>query len=149
MPALRAGTSVGESVQQQLADQVRFVFRNFPLAEMHPHAKRAAAAAEAAGAQGKFWPMHDIIYEHQDALDDDDLLRYAELVGLDTVRFSLELADGTYAKRVSDDFRSGVRSGVNGTPAFFINGERYDGSWLDMDAFISALLAAAHAHVSR
>lgn len=93
--------------------------------------------------------MHDIIYEHQDALDDDDLLRYAELVGLDTVRFSLELADGTYAKRVSDDFRSGVRSGVNGTPAFFINGERYDGSWLDMDAFISALLAAAHAHVSR
>jgi protein-disulfide isomerase len=129
--------------QRELGTQLRFVFRNFPLAETHPHARRAAQAAEAAAAQGKFWAMHDMIFEHQSALEDADLLRYAETLDLDVARVARELEAGTYAKRVRDDFRSGVRSGVNGTPTFFVNGDRYDGSWTDEEAFIRALRDAA------
>ena len=129
--------------QRELGSQLRFVFRNFPLAEAHPHARLAAQAAEAAEAQGKFWEMHDTIFEHQDALEVEDLIRYAEAVGLDTVKFARDLEDGAYATRVRDDFRSGVKSGVNGTPTFFVNGERYDGSWANVDAFIGTLRAIA------
>ena len=136
---------VVKAVQRQLGDQLRFVFRNFPLAEAHPHALVAAQAAESAGAQGRFWEMHDMIFEHQDALELQDLAGYAELLGLDVERFERDLATGTYAKKVRDDFRSGVRSGVNGTPTFFLNGERYDGSWANVEAFIRALRDAAQA----
>jgi protein-disulfide isomerase len=134
-----------KAVQRQLGDQLRFVFRNFPLAEAHPHALVAAQAAESAGAQGRFWEMHDMIFEHQDALELQDLVGYAELLGLDVERFERDLETGTYAKKVRDDFRSGVRSGVNGTPTFFLNGERYDGSWANVEAFIRALRDAAQA----
>jgi protein-disulfide isomerase len=133
---------VVKRARQALGDELRFVFRNFPLAEAHPHARLAAEAAEAAGAQEKFWEMHDTLFEHQDALETEDLASYAEAVGLDLARFARELEDGTYAKRVRDDFRSGVKSGVNGTPTFFINGVRYDGSWANEMAFIAALRAA-------
>ena len=136
---------VVKAVQRQLGDQLRFVFRNFPLAEAHPHALVAAQAAESAGAQGRFWEMHDMIFEHQDALELQDLAGYAELLGLDVERFERDLETGTYAKKVRDDFRSGVRSGVNGTPTFFLNGERYDGSWANVEAFIRALRDAAQA----
>jgi protein-disulfide isomerase len=129
--------------QRELGNQLRFVFRNFPLAEAHPHARLAAQAAEAAGAQGKFWEMHDTLFEHQDALELEDLLAYAESLGLDTAKFARDLKAGTYEKRVRDDFRSGVKSGVNGTPTFFINGARYDGSWANVEAFIRALRDAA------
>jgi protein-disulfide isomerase len=132
-----------KAAQRQIRSQLRFVFRNFPLAEIHPHARHAAQAAEAAGAQGKFWEMHDMLFEHQHALEDADLVRYAETVGLDAVQLARELDAGTYAKRVRDDFRSGVRSGVNGTPTFFVNGERYEGAWADEEAFIRALRDAA------
>jgi protein-disulfide isomerase len=125
--------------QQALGNQLRFVFRNFPLAEAHPHARLAAQAAEAAGAQGKFWEMHDTLFEHQDALEPDDVLGYAQAIGLDVERFTRELESGVYARKVRDDFRSGVRSGVNGTPTFFVNGVRYEGSWANEDAFIRAL----------
>jgi len=128
-----------KAAQRKLGNQLRFVFRNFPLAESHPHAKRAAQAAEAAAAQGQFWPMHDVLFEHQGALEDADLVRYAKQLGLDAERFARELEAGTYEKRVRDDFRSGVRSGVNGTPTFFINGTRWDGGWADEAAFIDAL----------
>jgi formate-nitrite transporter family protein len=128
-----------KAIQRELGSRLRFVFRNFPLAEMHPHARHAAEAAEAAAAQGKFWEMHDVIYEHQEALEDADLVRYATLLELDAERVARELEAGTYTKRVRDDFRSGVRSGVNGTPTFFVNGERYDGSWADDEAFVRAL----------
>jgi protein-disulfide isomerase len=134
---------VVKRAQRELKNQLRFVFRNFPLAEAHPHARVAAQAAEAAAAQGKFWEMHDMIFEHQDALEVEDLVSYATALGLDTKRFALDVADGTYAKRVRDDFRSGVKSGVNGTPTFFINGARYDGSWANEDAFIRALRETA------
>jgi formate-nitrite transporter family protein len=129
--------------QGELGSQLRFVFRNFPLAEAHPHARLAAQAAEAAGAQGKFWEMHDMLFEHQDALEVEDLVAYAKAIGLDTQQFARDLENGRYATRVRDDFRSGVKSGVNGTPTFFMNGARYDGSWANQEAFIGALRALA------
>lgn len=128
-----------KAAQRQLGDQLRLVFRHFPLAEAHPHARLAAQAAEAAGAQGQFWEMHDMLFEHQDALEPEDLIGYAEQLGLDKLQFTRELKDGIYEKRVREDFRSGVRSGVNGTPTFFVNGARYDGSWANAEAFIGAL----------
>jgi protein-disulfide isomerase len=129
--------------QRDLGKQLRFVFRNFPLSEAHPHAQIAAQAAEAAGAQGRFWEMHDMIFEHQDALEVEDLLGYAASLGLDAKQIARDLDAGTYVKRVRDDFRSGVKSGVNGTPTFFVNGVRYDGSWANEKAFIGALRDAA------
>jgi protein-disulfide isomerase len=118
-----------KAVQRRLGPQLRFVFRNFPLANSHPHAQHAAEAAEAAAAQGRFREMHDALFENQEALDDESLARYAEAIGLDRARFERELAGGTYATRVREDFTSGVRSGVNGTPTFFIDGRRYEGPW--------------------
>ena len=134
---------VVKKAQHQLGKNLRFVFRNFPLAEAHPHARLAAQAAEAAGAQGKFWEMHDMLFEHQDALEVEDLAAYAKAIGLDTQKFERDLENGRYAARVRDDFRSGVKSGVNGTPTFFMNGARYDGSWANVDAFIGTLRAMA------
>jgi protein-disulfide isomerase len=127
-----------KEAQKILARRMRFVFRNFPLAEMHPHATRAAEAAEAAAAQGKFWEMHDMLYEHQNALDDAHLITYVKTLGLDAERIRKELGAGTHAARVRADFRSGVRSGVNGTPTFFINGRRLDGPW-DLDGLMAAI----------
>ena len=131
-----------QEVQRRLGPQLRFVFRNFPLGELHPHAQHAAEAAEAAGAQGQFWEMHDAIFEHQRALDDRHLVQYAQVLGLDHERLQRDLASHTYAGRVREDFRSGVRSGVNGTPTFFINGVRHDGAW-DVESLTEALLATA------
>ena len=128
-----------KSLRRRLGDRLRFVFRNFPLAEAHPHARHAAEAAEAAGAQGKFWAMHDTLFENQHALEDDDLVGYARRLGLDAERVARELAEGTHTKRVRTDFRNGVRSGVNGTPTFYINGRRYEGPWADEEKFASAL----------
>jgi protein-disulfide isomerase len=136
-------------VQQRMGDRLRFAFRNFPLTESHPHAEHAAEAAEDAAAQRDFWAMHNTLYEHQRALDDPHLLRYAAELGLDTDEMSRALAEGTFEPRVRQDFRSGIRSGVNGTPTFFINGERFDGDWSDERAFLSALIAAAESPGSR
>lgn len=132
-----------KAAQQAMGANLRLVFRNFPLQEAHPHAERAAEAAEAAAAQGRFWEMHDTFYEHQRALGDADLVRYAAAVGLDVARFEREMTAGAYAEPVRTEFLSGVRSGVNGTPTFFINGARYDGDWRDADAFVAALAQAA------
>jgi len=136
-----------KEVVRRLGRQLQFAFRHFPLAEMHPHALGAAEAAEAAGAQDKFWPMHDLLYANQQALDDHDLLRYARHLGLDLKRFATELAERTWESRVREDFMSGVRSGVNGTPTFFVNGVRHDGPW-DAEALIEALLASPRVPVS-
>lgn len=132
-------------VQQQLGDRLRFVYRHFPLTEAHPHAERAAEAAEAAGAQGKFWEMHSMLFENQHALDDPDLVRYAGVLGLDLDRFTRDLAEHTFVPRVRENFLSGVRSGVNGTPTFFINGLRYDGAWTDPASFAATLESATTA----
>ena len=101
-------------------------------------------AAEAAGAQGAFWPMHDMLYEHQHALDFDSLVRYAAILNLDVDRFARDLASGVWAPRVREHFMSGVRSGVNGTPTFFINGRRYDDAW-DLETLAAAIQRAARA----
>jgi protein-disulfide isomerase len=131
-----------KEVQERLGDRLRFVFRNFPITTSHPRAEQAAEAAEAAGAQGRFWEMHDLIYENQPRLSDGDLRDYADQVGLDIERFDRELADHAYAERVREDFMSGVRSGVNGTPTFFINGARYDEPY-DVETLTAALERAA------
>ena len=127
-----------KAIQERLGDQVCFVFRNFPLTEVHPHAEEAAEAAEAAGAQGKFWEMHDLLYENQDALEPEDLVQYARALKLDLKRFVLEMREHVYAERVREDFRSGVRSGVNGTPTFFINGARHNGPF-DLESLLAAI----------
>jgi protein-disulfide isomerase len=132
---------VVKEVLGQMSAEVRFVFRHFPLAEMHPHALAAAEAAEAAGAQGKFWEMHDMLYENQDALEPADLVGYAEALGLDTARFVRELAAHTHLGKVEAGFRTGVKSGVHGTPTFFIDGVRHDAGW-DAPTLLSALRAA-------
>ena len=117
-----------KAIQERLGDDLCFAFRNFPLTNVHPHAEHAAEAAEAAGAQGKFWEMHDMLFENQEALEDEDLAQYAALLGLNAPRLMAEVIEGAYAERVRQDFTTGVRAGVNGTPSFFINGERYDGA---------------------
>src|SRR5258706_10663175 len=117
---------VVKAVQRQLGDRLWFAFRNFPLINSHPHAQHAAEAAEAAGAQGKFWEMHDLLFENQNALEDEDLARYAEALGLDARRLVSEVMTGAHSTRVREDLKSGARDGVNGTPTFFVNGVRYD-----------------------
>jgi protein-disulfide isomerase len=112
-----------------MSNGLRFVFRHFPLTQIHPHAEVAAEAAESAGAQDRFWEMHDLLYANQQLLDPAHLVGFAEELSLDTVKFVRELRDHVHHEHVREDFTSGVRSGVNGTPAFFINGFRYDGSW--------------------
>jgi protein-disulfide isomerase len=132
-----AGPTVNE-VQRQMGDSLAFVYRHFPLANAHPHAWKAAEAAEAAAAQGRFWEMHDDLFEHQEALDERDLVVYARDLGLETSRFSLDLSAGMHLAHIDEDFRSGVLSGVSGTPMFFINGIRHEGSY-DVDSLLSAL----------
>jgi protein-disulfide isomerase len=127
-----------KNVQKHFGQRLRFVFRNFPISTSHPHAQHAAEAAEAAGARGKFWEMHDRLFENQDTLEDEDLAGYAAELGLDAAQVIDELRGGRYAPRVREHFMSGVRSGVNGTPTFFLNGIRYDASW-DGDTLIAAI----------
>jgi protein-disulfide isomerase len=129
-------------IQQHMGSRMRLIFRNFPLTQAHPDAQNAAEAAEAAGAQGKFWEMHDYLYEHQSRLDDVALFGYAADIGLDVARFMADLESHAYAARVNEDVFGGVRSGVKGTPTFFINGIRHDGTW-DLETLTAAILAAA------
>jgi protein-disulfide isomerase len=129
-----------QEIQRRLGDDLLFAFRNFPLTNIHPHAEHAAEAAEAAGDQGNFWGMHDLLFENQSALEDEDLSAYAAELGLDARRLIRQVAWKIYAPRIHEDFKSGVRGGVNGTPTFFINGERYDGV-SDVKDLLSALTA--------
>jgi protein-disulfide isomerase len=116
-------------MQQQLGDQLKLIFRNFPLNKIHPEATIAAIATEAAALQNKYWEMHDIIFENQDDLYMEALIEYAAELGLDTVQFEKDMADPALAAKVESDFESGIRSGVNATPTFFINGEKYNNGW--------------------
>ncbi len=127
-----------EALRRRLGDGLRFVFRNFPLTHIHAHAEHAAEVAEAAAAQGKFWAMHDWLFRHQHTLDDDALLAGAAEIGLDVERVRRELNEGAYRARVRDDFASGVKSGVNGTPTFYINGIRHDADY-DIETLLAAI----------
>jgi protein-disulfide isomerase len=126
-------------LQARLGDRLRFVFRNFPLGDAHPHADAAAELAEAAALQGKFWEMHDMLYEHQRALRPAELERYARNLGLDFDALEVAMRSGTPGMRVRADYMGGVRSGVNGTPTFFINGRRFEGDWRDEEALVAEL----------
>ena len=127
-----------KKVQKALGNKLRFVFRNFPLTNIHEQAMNAAETAEAASSQGKFWPMHDFLYEHQATLGDPGVaLDFAKKLGLNTQKFEQDIAKHAYQKRIKDDFMGGVKSGVNGTPTFYVNGIRHDG-----DAIAKALVEA-------
>ena len=127
-----------KEIQERTGNQVRLAYRHFPISTAHPHARRAAEAAEAAGAQGKFWEMHALLFQHQDALEEEDLFRYALELDLDMEQFERELSSHVHADRVKEDFRGGLRSGVNGTPTWFINDVRYDGAW-DIETLLEAV----------
>ena len=123
-----------KEVQKQLGPKLRFVFRNFPITSSHEFAQHAAEIAEAAGAQGKFWEIHDFLYGHQNLLgDDDSIFAYAQELGLDIQKLAREVANEGYLSRIREDFTGGIRSGVNGTPTFYIRGTRYNGSPIAKD----------------
>jgi protein-disulfide isomerase len=147
-PHCRRVYHVVKALEVRLGPQMRVVYRHFPLTTVHPHAFRAAEAAEAAGAQGAFWAIHDMLFEHQESLDEVSLVRYAAVLGLERRRFVDELERGVHAPRVREQFMSGVRSGVNGTPTLFINGFRHNGGH-DFDSLFEAVqrsLAAEARH---
>ncbi len=127
-PYCGAAYPIVKQIQKELGTRLRFVFRNFPLTSSHPEAEWAAETAEAAAAQGKFWEMHDFLYENQASLPDHEFFAIREKnLNLDVNRLEHEVAQHVHAARVREDFMSGVRSGVNGTPTFFVGGTRYDG----------------------
>src|ERR1700727_3753185 len=125
-PACGQAYRVIKAVQQILENSLCFAFRTFPRTMIHPHAEQAAEAAEAAAAQGNFWEMHDLLFENQNALEDEDLAKNALRLHLDIPLFITQLASGAFLERVKADVVSGLKSGVNGTPTFFINGKLYD-----------------------
>src|SRR2546426_10029373 len=130
-----------KKVQKELGSKLRFVFRNFPLTNVHEFAMDAAETAEGAAVQGKFWEMHDFLYEHQRTLGDQSVaLGYAKKLGLDIQKYEREISQHVYQKRIKDDFMGGVRSGVNGTPTFYVNGVRNDGH-AEADAIVKSLTA--------
>jgi protein-disulfide isomerase len=130
-----------QELQRIFGDALRFVFRNLPLANVHPFAEGAAEAAEAVALQGHFWPMHDLLFEHQDDLWEGSLLRYAAEAGADAGEVAEVLKRRGTRTRVEDDLEGGLLSGVNGTPTFFVNGQRYEGSW-DLPPFERFLTTA-------
>jgi protein-disulfide isomerase len=131
-----------ESVRRRMGDGMRFVFRHFPLAQIHPHAQHAAEMAEAAGEREKFWQVHGMLFQNQHALDDRDLILYAAQIGIPPEWAVTALRTHAFAPRVREHFLSGVRSGVNGTPTFFINGMRHDGEWDEASLFAAVQNAA-------
>lgn len=151
-PFCRQAHPIVIQLQRRFGQQLRFIFRNFPLSQIHPHALAAAEAAESVAASAgadAFWRMYHTIFEHQqdsrDALDDAHLVRYAADSGGDPVQVKVDLDNGTFREKVKADFISGIRSGVNGTPTFFINGRRFEGDWTDLPMFAASVDAAARA----
>src|SRR5450432_592959 len=131
-PHCGAAYPVIKKIQKAFGKQILFVFRNFPLAEIHSDAMAAAIASEAAALQNKFWQMHDIIFENQESLDEESLYKMAASIGLDLKKFKKDILREDLKAKVDADFESGVRSGVNGTPSFFINGNKFDGGATDL-----------------
>jgi protein-disulfide isomerase len=138
-PHCAAAHSILKKLEMNLQNRMAFVFRHLPLAQVHEYARTAAISSEAAGRQGKFWEMHDLIFENQSKLSTVYLLRMAESLGLDMKTFQKDTYDVKLAEKVDADFESGVLSGVNGTPSFFINGIKYDGAY-DLESMTAAVL---------
>ena len=144
-PYCGAAYPVVQRLQKTLGKKLRFVFRNFPLTQAHPYAMIAAESAEAAALQGKFWELHDLLFEQQTFLEPDILPLWAKKIGLDVKKFGQDIAAGAITKRIKEDRQSGIRSGVNGTPTFFINGTRHDGA-PDYDSLLEALESTLAPH---
>ncbi|CAN5628336.1 DsbA family protein [soil metagenome] len=137
-PYTRKAYLSAERARRELGDRLCFVFRHFPLSRIHPHAQGAAEAAEAAGAQGRFWEMHDQLFRNQQALDDSHLGQYAAELGLDRDAFERQMAGRVHADRVLEDYESGHRGGVSQTPTLFVNGAHYAGLY-DTRALLAVL----------
>lgn len=142
-PHCAAAHPIVQTIRNEMGHWLRFVYRHFPLTEIHPHAAHAAEIAEGAAEFGKFWQMHDLLFRNQRALSDGDLIRYAAALDIDPQWAAQALRTGAYEPKVRNDFIGGVRSGVNGTPTFFINGVRHDGSW-DLESLRAALQAVLY-----
>jgi len=127
-----------KKLQAHFGDQMSFVFRNFPLQEVHPWAEAAAEVAELAGSQGKFWEMHDLLFANQEDLSESTIQALVRQLGLSEAKMLQASSNGTLKSRVESDFAGGIRSGVNGTPTFFLNGDRYDGS-TDFESMVSLM----------
>jgi protein-disulfide isomerase len=140
-PYCRAAVPIVQELRHLLGDQLRFVFRHFPITASHPHAQQAAEVAEAAAVQGRFFEMHAALFENQEALDDDHLVQYAEDLGLHSAQIRRDLGAHSFAGRVREDFESGLSSGARGTPTFYLDDVRYDGI-IGVRQFISAIQEA-------
>ena len=125
-PSCKVAATTPTLLMERFPNKVRFVFRHYPLTDAHPHAMLAAEASEAAAAQGKFWPMYDLLFGHQTHLKDKDLQGYAAELGLDLTRYAAEMGDHIYLQRVREDMDSGTRSHIRATPTFFVNGVLQD-----------------------
>jgi protein-disulfide isomerase len=137
-PGCGEAYQVIKRIESEMGDALRFVFRHFPYARLHPHAEQAAQAAEAASAQTQFWGMHDLLFENQKALEFENLKHYAEQLALDVERFDEDVKSEKYLERVRNDFRSGVQNGVFGTPTIFLNGVRHNDN-ADYDTLMAAI----------
>jgi protein-disulfide isomerase len=142
-PHCKAAYPVVKLIQAEFDTNLRFAYRHFPLIEIHPLAEPAAEAAEAAGAQGKFWEMHDLLFEYSPQLEPADLLAIAAEIDLDIRRFADDLAKRRHMRRVREDIESGATSGVAGTPTFFVNGVQHLGGY-DLESLREAVLATQH-----
>jgi protein-disulfide isomerase len=140
-PSCKVAATTPKLLLERFPNRIRFVFRHFPLLEAHPHALLAAEASEAAAAQGKFWPIHDVLFENQAHLKDKDLNRYAADLGLDMARYTAEMEDHIYLQKVREHIEGGRRSHIRATPTFFVNGVVQDISF-GMKALHDAVAAA-------
>ena len=145
-PYCAAAHPIVIALLERMGNDVCYVFRHFPFSTVHPHAERAAEVAEAAGAQRRYWAMHGMLFNNQPQFSDQHLVAYAQAIRLDRAAFADDLNRHVHAPKIREDFMSGVHSGVNGTPAFYINGVRHDGAW-DLPTLSGAVLAAARAGV--
>jgi len=141
-PYCGAEEPIVEEIMEQFGEAISFTFRNFPLRDAHEYAFDAALAAEAAAKQGKYWEMHDLIYANQDVLNQPNLILFAEQLGLDIDVFQSDIKQPELSQKVEDDFESGARSGVNGTPSFFVNGTRFDGGAADLYGLIKESISS-------
>ena len=144
-PYCGAAYVVLKKLEKEMPDQLAVVFREFPLVNVHPHALLAAEAAEAAAAQGKFWRMHDVLFEHQDALAPADLEKYATALHLDLKRFAGDLTAHAFLRKIQGDMEGGLQSGVKGTPSFFITGVLHEGGYDEASLRAAILQVAAGA----
>ena len=137
-PYCRKANRIVKQIQEKLGNKLAYIFRNYPLQDLHPNALHAAIAAETANIQGKFWEMHDMIFENQRSLEDASLLNYAKEIGLDVKQFEKDFGSQPTVEKVKEDIQSGNKAGVEGTPTFFVNGVFFEGNW-SSDEFLDYL----------